>query len=237
MGFSKKAIFVLLGVLLLGSGLVMAIRGATVSGATDLTRWTAGTAGSDTTEGGNITSLNLDSNTLTDRWAGYFGNVTGYIYLTDASGATTNYLFRWNTTNETIAGEVCASTNDTYNFATATGLTSAGNIDSAWGFSGGADLATATYNSGTCGSFTFDEQGVTISNAVKAQHHTPSTFYSCAINNTAVAYKGDLAFCTPIQTISAGKNYLNQPANFELIVPANDTNGATETYYFYAEIN
>jgi len=237
MGFSKKAIFVLLGVLLLGSGLVMAIRGATVSGATDLTRWTAGTAGSDTTEGGNITSLNLGANALTDRWAGYFGNVTGYIYLTDASGATTNYLFRWNTTNETIAGEVCASTNGTYNFATATGLTDASKIDAAWTFSGGADLATATYT-GTCSDFTFDEQSVTISNAKKADGDSgSSTFYSCAINNTAVAYKGDLAFCTSIQNITTGKNYLNQPANFELIVPANDTNGATETYYFYAELN
>jgi len=236
MGFSKKAIFVLLGVLLLGSGLVMAIRGATVSDQTDLTRWTAvGTAGNDTTEGGNITSLNLDVNGLTDRWAGYFGNVTGTLYLTDNASGTTTYLYKWPSGNAT-GGEVCVSTNNTYNFATATGLTNAGNIDSAWGFSGGADLATATYNDGTCTAFKFDEQGVTISNAVKADGDSgSSSFYSCAINNTAVAYKGDLAFCTSINP--SGTNYKGESADFELIVPTAEGDTATETYYFYAEIN
>lgn len=234
-----KKLFVLFAVFLAVSGMAMAIRGATIDGTvTDLTRWTGATSTAfDVTEGGNISIVNLNGSSLTDRWAGYFGNISGAnIYLTDAAGGTTNYLYTWAVAGENQTGEVCVSTLDTFPFSTATTATGA-DIDTAWGFSGGADIGASTYTGSTC-TLTFEEQGVTVANTGNVSHATNSTFYSCVIGDgAAVAAPDDLAFCVNLQP-TGGTNYLGSTAEYELIVPTNDsTPTALTTYYFFIEIN
>ena len=57
---------------------------------------------------GNITSLVVYGNSLTQTWQGYFGNVTGNVQLADAS----NYiLYNWSSISS--QGEVYSSTNNT----------------------------------------------------------------------------------------------------------------------------
>jgi len=230
MGFNK-ILFVFLGLLLLGSGLVMAISNASVSG-TPLDRWGGNAnAGSITTEGGNITSANVAANTLTDRWAGFFGNVTGNIYLTDNSGNTTNYLFMWTASSPT--GYVCVSENNNFPFGSATNATAAG-IDGAWSFGAATDNATNTFTTSTC-DITFYNPYVEITDTATAKNATNSAFETCAIDDgTSSPAETDFAFCTAIN--QSGKNYLNQSADYELIVPTT-VGSATETYYFYAELN
>ncbi|HLD86586.1 MAG TPA: hypothetical protein VJB12_00835, partial [Candidatus Nanoarchaeia archaeon] len=54
--------------------------------------------------GGNTTPLNVNSDRITQRWQGYFGNVSGGILLSDASG---NNLYQWGLVNP--SGEIYAS--------------------------------------------------------------------------------------------------------------------------------
>ncbi len=234
-----KKIFVLFAVFLAVSGLALAIRGATIDSATDLTRWTGATStASDVTEGGNITAVNLNGSSLTDRWAGYFGNISGAnIYLTDASGGTTNYLYTWAVSGANQTGEVCVSTFDSFDFSvigTATGA----DIDTAWGFAGGADLGVNTFTGATC-DLAFEEQGTSVTNTGTADNSGAtgsSSFESCVIDDgAAVAAPNDLAFCTNIN--STGVNYLGTAnTEYEIIVAANDSLAATTTYYFFIEI-
>ncbi|MEM4166114.1 MAG: hypothetical protein QW255_02010 [Candidatus Bilamarchaeaceae archaeon] len=230
MGY-KKFLFVFLGLLLLGSGLVMAISNATATRDADLARWGGETsAGSITTEGGNISQVNVSAGTLTDRWAGFFGPVDGYIYLTDAGNATTSYLFRW--TASAPSGWICVSTNNNFPFASAEGTTAAA-INSAWNFGSATDNATNTFTLSTC-DITFYNPSNSISDTATADHAGSSTFETCAIVRTGGTGETDFAFCSAIN--QAGTNYAGVAADYELIVPTT-LGSETETYYFYAELN
>jgi len=234
-----KRLFVLFAVFLAVSGMAMAIRAAGADGDGGfLPRWEAATSTLlNETEGGNVSYLNLTGTSLTDRWAGFYGNISGAtIYLTDDDSGTANYLYHWAVSGGSETGEVCVSTDASFDFGASSGLTSANEIDTVYSFGAVADNATNTFNNGTCGNFYFEEQGVTITGAVNATHETGSTFSTCAINDTAAAVADDLAFCAMINP--SGTNYRGDTAGYELIVPADaSTPTATTSYYFFIEIN
>jgi hypothetical protein len=237
-----RKLFVLFAVILAVSGMAMAIRAAAADGASaNLVRWEAATSSVNiTTEGGNISTQNLTGSGLTDKWAGFFGNISGVtLYLTDNASGTTNYLYHWTVAGGSEQGEVCVSTDASYDFTAPLSGANATDIDTAWAFGGAPDNATNTFNNGTCADIIFEEQGVTVSSAAKAEHERLSTFATCAINNSAVA-AGDvneLAYCTLIN-ITNGLNYYGTGTDYELIVPTNDTNPTSTTqYFFFIEIN
>jgi len=223
---NAKWLYALFGLIVLGS-VVFAISGATVQVGPEL-RWNgAQTAGSDTTEGGNITAVNVSSVSLTDRWASYFGNVTGSIILDDNGIGNAVYTWSW---APAAGGEVCVSEASAFNFATAAAATAA-NIDSVWGFTGVADSAANTYNNGSC-SLTFTPQGA--KTGVGADIQGVSSYISCAIAQPSPTQEDHFAFCAVMN--SSGVNYDNVPSHYEVIVPTTNGSG-TETYYFYAELN
>ncbi|HLG23435.1 MAG TPA: hypothetical protein VI564_00730 [Candidatus Nanoarchaeia archaeon] len=55
-------------------------------------------------QAGNVTALNIVSTSLTDRWQGYYGNITGSITLDDAQS---NSLYNWQLASP--QGEIYAS--------------------------------------------------------------------------------------------------------------------------------
>lgn len=234
-----KKLFVLFAVFLTVSGAAMAIRAATIDGTmTDMARWSAATStASDVTEGGNITYGNLNGSSLTDRWAGYFGNISGAnIYLTDGVyGSTTTYLYSWGVAAANQTGEVCVSTNASFAFSVAEASTGA-DIDTAYSWASGSDLGANTFTGTGC-NLIFEEQGVTVASTAYADGDSGnSSFYTCVVDDGAVAAADDFAFCTNISV--GGTNYFNQGAEYELIVPASDaTPTSTTTYYFFIEIN
>jgi hypothetical protein len=227
-----KYVLALFGVLLFGAGIVMAISGADVTQVSSY-RWTGLTAGNLTTEGGNITNANVNGTSLTDRWAAFWGDVTGAIVL----GNRTTYVYQWAWNPASDAGEVCLSTASAYNFVNASAAAAA-DIDTAWSFTSGADQAADTF-SGTCSALNFVHTSVAA--PIKITHHSPSTFMTCGIRTEAAGTaKANFAFCTAIQNTSTGLNYNNAAANYEIMVPTADgtaSPSATETYYFYAELN
>jgi hypothetical protein len=194
---------------------------------TYLERFGTNSSGNTTTEGGNISVQNISANTLTDRWAGMYGNVSGSIYLTDSDTGMMNSLYSWSASDPNRL-VVCASTNTAYPFSSA-GAGTGADIDAAWNFGAASDNGSSTFNSTTC-TLTLIE-GI-ISNTGKASHQGASTFSTCIAKSGSG--KGSLAFCTAIN--QTGKTYSNQTSKYELIVPTSFGTGIVETYYLYAEL-
>jgi len=216
-----KNILALFGVVLFGAGLVTAISGATVGTEVEVARWTGLTAGSVGTEGGNISGVNVTGATLTDRWAAYFGDVTGNIRLTDSAGTNNVYAWTWTAAN---GGEVCLSTDASFAFASAVAADGT-DIDTAMAWGASADDGVTTYT-GDDGSITFN--GVTAITTADKVVLDGSSFTDVVVSDGA-----DLAYCTNIN--SAGTNYNGAAANYEIMVPTALT-GVT-TYNFFAELN
>jgi len=236
MGFNK--LFVILGVLLLGSGLVMAYPvNATVNGVYHYGTWVPlATAGNFTTEGGNISEVNVTASAqLTDRWAGIFGVITGTeIVLKSSDDAGGTHLYNW-TASTAAGGEICVSTGSGFDFS-AIQETIEGDIEVGdWVFGDVADNVSNTFEDPGCGLvFT----AVTPANTDNTTYinHVGSDFITCAFKDTATpTAPANLAFCTEIN--ASGTNYKGNAVDYELMVPTNDSVGAIETYYFFVEIN
>ncbi|NYZ76902.1 hypothetical protein H0O02_01145, partial [Candidatus Micrarchaeota archaeon] len=165
---------------------------ANITNSTDLARWEPNvTPGNDTTEGGNITMLNLNGSSLTDRWAGYFGNISGDLLLTDYAGGSASYLYSWSW-NSSYGGVVCASTNSTLGRIDIAGAAGS-DIDIAWGFGSVADNGAATFNGSNC-SLVFDSTPV--SDANYADTGPAGGFRTCAYKMADNPAKADMMFCT-----------------------------------------
>jgi hypothetical protein len=215
-----------LGLALLGifAGTLAAISGATV-GSVVQNRWNGSlTAGSVTTQGGNISQVQLSSTQLTTKWTSFSGNVTGTIRLSDTQAGNVVYLWTYNTA---AGGKVCVSTNSSQVFTSPTNTTAAA-IDANFSTTGTPDNASATFNT-TCGTLSLSTGALT--GFLAAQTQGSSNFKTCAATSVSSLVPANYYFCTAIN--SAGLNYLGSSANYEVIAPAN----ASITYYFYAELS
>ncbi len=249
----KNKIQVILGIMIMAA-IVMAISNTESASTTEESRWTgAGTPASDTTEGGNVTGINLATNDTTDKWAAYFGNVTARIVLT-SSGSAANAVYNWTwsvgaSANESVAGDVCASTGSAYAFATVQAAVKA-DIDTRWSFTDAldADQATDTFTDeqANC-ALTLATATVVNSTRVKTGPGAGSwdPFRTCAYDDGATAAETDFVFCSQLignmtspanaSLTTTPRNFRNESANFEIMVPTSEGSG-TETYYFYVEL-
>jgi hypothetical protein len=181
-----------------------------------------------TTQGGTVTNLDLNSNTSTVKWAGFWGNITSALVLSPGAGLSSLYKWDWSPAS---GGEVCtvpaASGFDWANVASVT--TSA--IDTMWGFNvSDSDSAANTLTDSACAITIGGIPITTVGNTTGL-----GGFKTCAVSDNATAAKSDFAFCTDIA--SAGTLFNNQTGNYELIMPTNSTVGGTETYYAWLDLH
>ena len=230
----NKLLFGLAAVLLL-LGIGFAIGNVDGVHSTSYARWYQDTSQNFTTEGGNITNVNVTATSLTDKWADVFGNVSGNLTL-KSNGDTTKYAYLWSW-NPATGGEVCMGTDASFDWSSVQNATAA-DIDTAWGFGSAADNATNTYtdnNTNVC-AFDFSQRsGITSSDG--ADIGSDSSYESCVLGDVASpGSKGNLVFCTHIN--NTGTNYNGTAYNYELLLPTNASSStATETYYVFAELN
>jgi len=189
----------------------------------------AGASGQDTTEGGNITVLNITSaNSSTERWAGYLGNISTVNSNIVLANPTLDifYSWDWDAAND---GEICAGTATTYVWADlAAGA--AADVDTVWVFGDVSDDAEATFDDGNAN---IDIAGSVIA-APSADTGQANGFVTMLLTDQAApAAEGDFLFCTNT-SIGAGTGYDGSTVDYELIVPT--TYGATEDYYFFVEL-
>ncbi|MCX6773060.1 MAG: hypothetical protein NTV88_04815 [Candidatus Micrarchaeota archaeon] len=231
MSFGRYVLFAV-GLVFL-AGVLMAIQGATTnnvaaSGAVQ-TRWTGSTASSNVTEGGNITLMNITATTLTDRWAVYYGNITGTIVLSTSTGNANIYSWTFATTN---GGEVCMSTGSALTYSSPASAVAA-TVDTNFGMGSVADNVASTVGTANC---TLVLSSGTVTSGIQWRHLGNSTFWTCAITSDGATTKNFDSFCTNIS--STGKYFGSSTAgnaNYELMIPTTPGSG-TETYYFYAEL-
>jgi len=227
-----KMILALFGVMLFGAGIVLAISGATPTQIAQ-TRWNGSTPGNVTIEGGNISNTNINGTTLTDRWAAFFGNVSGTIILGD-NDTTKVYTWSWAAAN---GGEVCLSTAGAYDFSKSnkTNALDVAVIDAAaFGLGVAVDNATNTFTSTNC-DLVFNNVNASLTSST-ANVTTTGGFNTCLLKNTATpTVTGDFAFCTKIN--NSGQDYKLGSSQYQIMVPTTPTVGATETYFFYMELN
>ena len=183
------------------------------------------------TEGGNVSDLNLTSNTLTDRWAAFYGNISGDIYLTSNDSGTAQYVYMWAWTTLN-GGEVCTSTNSSLLTFGASGATGA-DIDTAWSFpSATSDSGVNTFSGSGCA---VKLGAANVTGASYADTGDPGGFETCAVKTTATPAKSEMLFCSFIN--DTGVAYNGDAANFEMMVPTVYGAGVYETYYFYASFD
>ena len=203
---------------------LFAISNITITGQSS-TRWNGAiSASSVTTEGGNISAVNITTSQLTTKWASFYGNVSGTIILGSSS---TSVVYTWTTTNS-AGGEVCVSTSATYPFSLMSN-TSAANIDSAFGTTGIPDDAASTFTT-LCPPYINVGGSNNLTDYTAAQTQGSSTFFTCAANTSSGTDADNHAFCTAIN--GSGKNFDNVASDFELMVP---TGASTRAYYFFME--
>ena len=226
------ALVVLLSIVVLALGSVYAAGPATVTWIRDY-QVNATAVSNDTIVPGNITELELDADSQTPRWAGYFGNLTGGLVLSD----DTAEFFRW-TSQVKADSVVCAGISNEYaldNLFEA----QVSSLGTAWNHSSGmSDRATKTFNATQNFDFLFSGFSFTDVNASDTggpDSADADEFLTGVINDVAEddTNTENFLFCSEVNI--SGTDYRGTPSNFELIVPTYNSTIRT-TYYFLAEI-
>ena len=183
-------------------------------------------AGSLTTQGGNVTQVNVSGYVVTDKWAGFWGEVSGDIRLADAN----NYIFyQWTITN--VTGGVVYACNNTVSDWSESNIQPLYASDAGWLPSfllEGTDSFNNTFTSAETfqsPSLSIDSVNYTVTNP------TDSNFKTYALRSVA-----DSAL------IWAGKVVADQTAfnpsntaDYQILAGVDSTTGTT-TFYFYLEL-
>ena len=173
--------------------------------------------------GGYVTQIDIyTANTQTQKWQGYYGNVSGNIYLNSSSDQSMyawtvdlNNTFVYATTNSTLP-----NTAELYNITNSS-------LDTLWGFSASSDSISNTYLN-TTESKTF--AGKTVVNPLGATTSVGYKDYVIAdVSSSAV--KADVLWAGLINVSKTG--FKGQNADYELLVPVSSS---AELYYFYIEL-
>jgi len=192
-----------------------AIQGATVTeGGTNQTTET--TAGSDGAYGGNVTLINLTATVSTDRWQGYFGNVTGTLAL--GYGADLFYDF-----SAATALNVYASQNQSFAFGSLEAAAAA-DVDTQWGYGTGNDQAVDVFTGSS------NISGVVVPSA-ELEPDAANLWYTGIFDDSGTTDKSYFAFgCNVTDGSTAG--FDGTGWHYQLMVPAD----GLETYYFFVQI-
>ena len=178
---------------------------------------------SNQSQGGYITEIDITQrNTQTQNWQGFFGNITGNIYLKGSGGQS---MFNWtvNLTNTFVY----ATTNATGNNYTSLQNATPSILDTVWGFGSITDNINRTYLASS------DDPtfvGIPLTDTYNAT--TAAGFLDYVIQDVS----GTPAMSN---TLWAAKiyedkdNFKGTTSDFELLVPVSAT---PEIYYFYIEI-
>ncbi len=184
--------------------------------------------------GGNATNLNLQINSTTLHWQGFYGNITGALRL--AAGTST--LKTWNVSS--VSGQVYISTSPNINFAAlASTSVNLSNVDSAFSFLSGSDDSaqnTGVENSNSAINISYYPLSINTRPVIYSRDSTLAANWQQIVLAQSLSYdKNSLVFTgiiRPAQLVFNG-----QAGDFQIVVPASGINGSTaETYYFYGEL-
>ena len=195
-------------------------------------------------EGGNVTGLLVSGTRASQRWQGFFGNVTGTIALDDAAG---NSLYQW--ADDFPQGEIYAVNSSTapawsnvtcFNHtksSTAQRLTLSA-LESNLGMSAlDEDGVNETFNHTTKQPITIGS--VTLTSDCKHVSLNVNDAYDAArFNETILIDNGtrhSVIYTAILEQSATG--FQNHPADFEMIVGEDGDIVASTPYWFYVELS
>ncbi len=178
-------------------------------------------------ESGNVTNVNVTSIAITTRWAGFFGQVSGEIFLGDSSG---NKFFEWTVSN--VTGAVVFATNTTVSDWTNSNIVAANNsVLPPYLKTSASDNYNNTFNA----TDTFSSLSITESNTSYTetfQNGTRGTLRTYALHSTA----DDALIFAGIAQDNAESFKTNgttsTKTDYQLLLPAQ----SITTYNFYLEL-
>jgi len=186
-------------------------------------------------QAGNVTELNISGTSITQSWAGFYGDVTGTIVLEDANG---NKFYDWTAANP--QGEVYAArvSSITWSNVRCANSTEIANENTALNMGSSADNITNTFNSNThpqfyVGSVNIAANSCSATNAYVNGAAQTGDFYNVLLSDGT----GNIIYTAILDPDTTG--FDGDTHDFELLV-GEDGHGAaagtTTTYYFWVEI-
>ena len=173
-------------------------------------------------EAGNLSYVNVSTIAITDKWAGFFGEVSGNFQLADSGG---NVFYQWSVSN--VTDVVVYAANETITDW------SGGNIEAAnythipdFLKTNSADNYTNTFGSIE----EFNSTSLAVANTsytVTYQSGSPGPLRTYALYSPA-----DTALILAGKAIDSVTGFDGTAVDYQIIVPAN----TTTTYYFYMEL-
>lgn len=177
--------------------------------------------------GGNVTSVNINGSSVTNRWTGFFGNISGIVRLSDAAG---NRFYSW--TINVITGAVVYATNGTVsNWSTLSNTT----------FQTMPSYLQQTAADNYSRTFTAAENFTTNLRTIPGvdyaytlnytgQNSTFKTYAMTADLNAANDDNQTIVFAG--KAVQQSNAFNNESVDFQIIAPAR----TLTTYYFYLEL-
>ena len=221
----KKYITALMAILVL---LAMPVALAAPDGATVTVgpseRGSSNAAGTASIEAGNVTEVNVSGTAITTRWAGFFGNISAGLVLSDAAN---NKFYEWTVSD--VTGSVVYATNATVSDWSTTNIVAATTADMP------AFLTQATPDNYTN---TYNLQGTFTSATYSIANTNYAATYSNGVAGNLNSYS--LKATTENALIWAGKALDNEVAfnggqvDYQILVPVDGT--TLTTYNFYLEL-
>ncbi|MCC7574008.1 hypothetical protein KO361_00245 [Candidatus Woesearchaeota archaeon] len=182
-------------------------------------------------QAGNVTELTLHGLSVTRFWQGFYGNITGTIILSDASGAN---FYDWNVTTPT--GQVYASRNNAVSWTNinCSNATHIAAEETALGQnSNDPDSITNTFTNNNHPDFNVGLTTITgcpTTQAYNATGEQGNAFWQVLLNaDTDTIYTTIIEDTTP-------EGFDGNPWHFQLLVGENGLVEGTTPYYFYLEI-
>jgi len=176
--------------------------------------------------GGNITNLNINGNSQTLVWQGYFGDVAGNLVLEDASG---DILYDW--TGGATTGEVYSSTSNAVAWASIVAQNDCSVGNSITGTN--ADAMNNTFTASSNSAITVGSTVINASTACSVYTFVNSANQSSIFQEVVLTDGTNTIYSTFIENNAVGFDGGNY--DFQMIVPE-DNDGTTTTYYFYMEL-
>jgi len=199
---------------------------------------------SDEAVGGDISNIDLSTNSQTFKWQGYYGNVSGNIHLENAAGQN---LYTWayqdNDTTQSLVIAVASNSVPSWNSINDTTFDNLTTMNQLWNLSNdtGTNTSDSAQNTFAADSVTMPEfNGNMSGNLVmgtgsRLQGGGEEAFKEAVLTDKIVVDSKDDFLFVGIGNANA-ISFTGAPADFELIVPVGVTNNRTETYYFYLEL-
>lgn len=185
---------------------------------------TVGTSGSGTTteytnvtiDGGDVTYVDVNSDVVTSKWAGFYGNLSGTLFLSDG----TNNFYEWSLS--TLTGGVVYAANTTVTDWTGTTIAPMDNA-------GAPSFVNGAYTDNFTNTFTGSEAFVSASlNEASTPYATTlgaGAFKTYALKSGSVGIWAGLV-------VENGTSFTGGEADYQILLPAQ----TSTQYSFYVEL-